>query len=474
MSENNSETGFDMKIRKPIVTAGRIIAALVIIAVCTGAYLIYHSLAKKAAGYLAMPVTRGSILDKVQGTGTVTPLHEVDLYFKQQGTLKLLNVRSGDEVKAGQVLAVQDNSELQAELEQARSNQLLAKYKLQQSQLDLEQARDTTQSQDALYQAGALSKTDWQQSQRDYSNAQITVKSDEATVQTNQAKVVIAETDLKNAELVAPFSGVAAQVNGEVGQETGNSSSPMFHLISNDLKIVVMVNEVDIGRVKLNQDVVFNVSSYPNRPFRGKVSRISPQATTTNNVQLYEVDIATQGLSDQLRAGMSVTSNIIINQRADVTVVPNIALSYVQTYLASQGSRSQTSASRQTSMQRTNQSDDSASSAGKNAEQVNSSHMNSQVRQEGRTGDKESTAGQRTSNRERQVVVLQQGKPVIKQIKVGLGDSQNTEVISGLKPGDQVVIGTNDSSGSSSSSSASGQRTGSQQQRMPGFGGGIH
>lgn len=473
MSENNSETGFDMK-RKPIVTAGRIIAALVIIAVCTGAYLIYNSLAKKAAGYLAMPVTRGSILDKVQGTGTVTPLHEVDLYFKQQGTLKLLNVRSGDEVKAGQVLAVQDNSELQAELEQARSNQLLAQYKLQQSQLDLEQARDTAQSQDALYQAGALSKSDWQQSQRDYSNAQITVKSDEATVQTDQAKVVIAETDLKNAELVAPFSGVAAQVNGEVGQQTGNSSSPMFHLISNDLKIVVMVNEVDIGRVKLNQDVVFNVSSYPNRPFRGKVSRISPQAITTNNVQLYEVDIATQGLSGQLRAGMSVTSNIIINQRADVTVVPNIALSYVQTYLAGQGSRSQTSVSRQTSTQRTNQSDDSANSAGKNAEPVNSSQMNSQVRQEGRTGYKESTAGPRTLNRERQVVVLQQGKPVIKQIKVGLGDSQNTEVISGLKPGDQVVIGTNDSSGSSSSSSASGQRTGSQQQRMPGFGGGIH
>lgn len=473
MTEKANEAGLEMKIKKPIVTAGRIIAVLAIAAVCTAAYFIYHSTAKQETAYLTMPVSNGAILDKVQGTGTVTPLHEVDLYFKQQGTLKLLNVRNGDEVKAGQVLAVQDNSELQAELEQARSNLLLARYKLEQSQIDLEKVRDTAQSQDALYKAGALSKSDWQQSQRDYANAEILVKSDEATVQADQAKVVIAETDLKNAELVAPFAGVAAQVNGEVGQETGNSSSPMFHLISNDLKIVVNVNEVDIGRVKVNQDVIFNVSSYPNRPFRGKVSRISPQAVTTNNVQLYEVDIATNGLSDKLRAGMSVTANIIVNQQANVTVVPNIAFSYARTYQGSQGDSSSTSTSSPPGIQNTRRSSNNSSNAGNSSEQTNSGQTNTQGRQTGTTGYQGNADGSWNKNSaqfnsERKVVVLQNGKPVVKQIKVGLSDNQNTEVISGLKPGDQVVIGTNASSGTGSGSSASGQKTGNQQ-RMPGM-----
>lgn len=477
MSENSSEPGFETKVRKPLVTAGRIVGTLIILALCTGGYFIYNSLAKKDATYLTMSVGKGSILDKVQGTGNVMPLHEVDLYFKQQGTLKLLNVRSGDEVQAVQVLAVQDNSVLQAGLEQARSNLALAQYKLQQSQLDLEKAQETTQNQDAMYKAGALAKSDWDQSQRDYTNAQIIVKSDQASVQTAQAKVVIAETDLKNAELTAPFSGVAAQVNGEVGQETGNSSSPMFHLISNELKIVVMVNEVDIGRVQLNQDVIFNVSSYPNRPFQGKVSRISPQAATTNNIQLYEVDIATQGLSNQLRAGMSVTANIIINQRSDVAVVPNIAFSYLQTYLVSQGSGA-SSASTSNSSQRTGQYRNNSGNAG--------SSNNSPGNGLGRTGVGANATGSQNNaalkwsqngsqlNNERRVVVLQDGKPVIKSIKVGMNDSQNTEVISGLQPGDQVIIGTNaSSSNNASNSSASAQRTGSQQQRMTvgGFGG---
>jgi len=477
MSENHNEPGLEMPVRKPVITAGRIIAALVIIAVCTGAYFVYKSYVKKETEYLTMPVSQGSILDKVQGTGTITPLHEVDLYFKQQGTLKQLNVRTGDEVKAGQVLAVQDNSELQAALEQARSNLLLAQYKQEQSKLDLQKAEENWRNQDALYQAGGLAKSEWQQFQRDYTTAQINLKSDQASVQTAQAKVVIAETDLKNAELTAPFAAVAAQVNGEVGQETGNSSSPMFHLISNELKIQVMVNEVDIGRVQLNQDVLFNVSSYPNQPFRGKVSRISPQATTSNNVQLYEVDIATEGLSRQLRAGMSVTANIIINQRANVTVVPNIALSYVRTFQAAQGGVSPAAASSANRVQGTAQYRSNTGSAG-----PTSSGQMTGPRRPGVGANSAGSSGAGVSpwseksnqaDRQRRVVVLQDNQPMLKLIKVGMSDNQNTEVISGLKPGDQVIIGNTDSSGSSSSSGSGGQSSNSGQQRMPvgGFGG---
>jgi len=413
---------------------GKIVLMVVLLAaVCAGAYYTYKSFNKKEASYLTMPVGKGSIVDQVQATGTIKPLHEVDLYFRQQGTLKALNVHSGDPIQEGQLLALQDDSSLQAQLEQARSDLQQAEYTLQQRQLDCEKCSAAFTRQDALYKQGAITKADWEQAKRDVDTANISLKLSQVAIKNAQAKLVIDETDVKNAQLTAPFSGVAALVNGEVGQETGNSSSPMFHLISNELQIVAQVNEVDIGRVQLNQEVEFTVTSYPGQPFKGTVSRISPQSTTVSNVQLYEVNIATENLSKQLRAGMSVTAKIIINKRENVTMVPNIALSYAQTFMKSNSSTAKTNASQSTD-----------TTAGNPKTPV--------------------TAGAKNDKNSQRVVLIEAGKPVVKQITVGLSDGQNTEVIDGLNPDDQVAVGI---SGAQTTSGSGNSQQSSGQQRSP-------
>ncbi len=425
-----------------------ILIIMLILGVGIGAYYTYKSFTKKEVKNLTMPVTQGAIVDQIQAMGTVKPLHEVDLYFRQQGTLKALYARIGDSVQEGQVLALQDDSNLQAQVELTRSALKQAQYKSQQTQLDYEKAYAAAMRQDALYQQGAITKVDWEQAKRDSATANINVQTAQVSIDNAKANLVIAETNLKNAQLIAPFSGVAAQVSGEVGQETGNSSSPMFHLISNELQILAMVNEADIGRVQLNQEVVFTVSSYPGQSFKGTVSGISPQSTAVSNVQLYEVNISTVNLSQQLRAGMSVTAKIIIDKRDNVTMVPNIAFSYTQTYLKNnQSSKANTSGQ-----------------ASKSADGT-----------QGSTKTTGNTA-QKTDKKVQQVVVLEEGNPVVKQITVGLSDGQNTEVIQGLNPGDQVVVGTSAATTTSSGSSTSQQSSG-QQQRSPGagaIGGALH
>jgi HlyD family secretion protein len=393
-----------------------------------------------------MLVTTGAIVDQIQATGTVKPLHEVDLFFRQQGTLQALNARSGDPVKEGQVLASQDDSSLQAQAQQARSDLQQAQYKLQQTQFDYEKTNAAASREDELYKQGAVTQVDWEQAKRDNDNAAINIKTSQVAIENANAKLVIAESNLKNAQLTAPFSGVAAQVNGEVGQETGNSSSPMFHLISNELQILAMVNEADIGRVKLNQEAVFTVTSYPGQSFQGTVARISPQSTTVSNVQLYEVDIAAKDLSKELRAGMSVTAQLIIDKRDNVTMVPNIAFSYAQTFLKNNNQSSKTK---------------STGRANQNAAGTQGTVKPSE------------NATLKNDKKVQQVVVLQDAQPVVKQITVGLSDGQNTEVIEGLNPGDQVIVGTNAATQTTPSGNSNGQQSGGQQQQRSPVGGAM-
>lgn len=401
---------------------------IILLAAGIGGYYIYKSLNKQEVKYLTLPVSKDSIVNQIEATGTITPLHEIDLYFKEQGTLKELNVSSGDSVEKGQVLAVQDNSTLQAEVQQCQSDVEQSQLNLEKAQNDYNKTKTTTKRQETLYNEGAISQSDWEDAENDLHSAEISVKLDEVSISNAQAKLVIAQTNLDNATLTAPFAGVVSEVNGEVGQETGNSSDGLLHLISSDLQIVVMVNEADIGNVKEGQEVDFTVTSYPNKTFQGTVAKISQQAATTNNVQQFEVDVATTGLSGQLKAGMSVSAKIIIEKQENVITVPNLALTYAQTYARTSRQSSTQSSTRTGTRSLTNQ---QGSSQG---QQSNTETSNTETKQ---------------------VVILKNDKPEIKQITVGSSDGTNTEVKSGLSAGDNVVIGTNDPNQSNSSESSS-------------------
>jgi HlyD family secretion protein len=457
MTDNDNELDIMAESGKGRSRLGKVILIVLIAAVAVGAYFIYKSFTKAEISYLTMPVSQGNIVDQVQATGSIKPLHEVDLYFRQQGTLTALYARSGDPVTAGQVLAVQDDDRLQAEVEQQRSSLLQAQYKLKQAQYTYEKMAATFARQDALYQQGALARADWEQAKRDLDNEAINVQSAQTSIKTSQAQLVIAENNLENARLVAPFSGVAAQVNGEVGQETGNTSTSMFHLISNELQLTAMVNEVDIGRVQVGQEVEYTVTSYPGQKFKGAVTRISPQSSAANNVQLYEVDISTRDMSHKLRAGMSVTANIIVNKRANVVMVPNLALTYAQTF----------------------QKSSLPNRTGAGGQKVTSGAGRMQgagIQAPGQAGDAVKNVNKPVSDsgeQTQQVVMLQDGKPVVKRVKVGLSDGTNTEVKEGLKAGDQVVVGANDPS--KTNSTGGSQQPGGQSgnRSVPGMGGAV-
>lgn len=243
-----------------------------------------------------------------------------------------------------------------------------------------------------------------------------------AQVANAQAAVDQAQLNLDDASLVAPFDGTVAAINGSLqqwvtggapaitstsGGSTASATAIMTLFDLNSLQVTVQVNEADIGKVAVGDPVTFSVSAFPNQKFSGKVLTIQPAGTTSSNVVSYAVTCSLPSASGvSLYPGMTATATIVTAQRQNVVLVPNTALAFAQTALK-QGLVASPTAT---------------------------------------------TAPSATTTGKTSLVITQEGtKLVPKTITIGVEGTSQTEVISGLEPGETTVIGRTGSSTSTGS-----------------------
>jgi len=405
----------------------------------------------KTTTYPTATVTKATITDSIEATGTLEAIKESAMGFKNNATITAINVEPGDKVKKGQILAQQDTANLQSALQQAQSSVEQDQISLKTNNLTLETDRRDLERKQKLFAAGALAQTDLDTAQDTYTKSELALATSKSKLVNDQAKVAEAQSDLEGATLVAPFDGIIGEVNGQVGQINGidASSSTLLTILSEDLQLSALVNEADIGRIKVGQDVEFTTSAYSNKTFKGKVLRITPQASTVSSVQYYPVLISCSDPDNQLLSGMSVSANIIVARKSDALAVSMMAVSYAQSYIKS-----------------------NPSTTANNAQSTSpGSQTNTQSTVSGSSSSTSTTTEQTTSS----VLVLQSNQPVVKTVVLGLNDGSNYEVISGLNDGDKVIVGSSQtdttSASSGTSSSSSSKTTKSQNQGGGGMGG---
>ncbi|NPV29063.1 MAG: HlyD family efflux transporter periplasmic adaptor subunit [Firmicutes bacterium] len=436
--------------------------------------------------YITMPVRQGSIVNAVKATGTIEAVKSVGLNFKTGGVIKEIYVKPGDRVKEGQLLACLDTSDLEAQVVQARANLKAAEAKLRlleagpleteiaqaeanvaQAQVAYKSAEEALKRDQALFEVGALAQADLDNSlaNRDTAAAKLRqaqaalealksgnrpedIAAAQAQVDAARAQLMLAQNDLDSARLRAPFDGVIAAVRGETGQrtsgggsESSDSSTGLITLITTGLQLRAQVNEADISQVKVGQKATFTVNAFPERTFNGEVAWISPEATTVSNVQLYDVVVSLADPGGLLKAGMSASVNIIVAQKDNVITVPRAAVSFAASYRAA-------SAGNATGGKTPGGgSADGARTAG--GRQTGTGML---TPGEGRKGE----PGQAANDGSRAaVLVMEEGRPVVRRIVTGLSDESNIEVKSGLKVGEEVIIGASTPGKSAASSSTS-------------------
>ena len=150
---------------------------------------------------------------------------------------------------------------------------------------------------------------------------------DIANLQISQAEaaLAIAQHNLENAVLTAPFDGVVAAVNLHLGEPAGPLPAVVLADVSR-FYLDVLVDEVDVASVRAGQSVTVTLDALPNLILSATVEKIAPVAQVNAGVVSYPVRLALAPAADQLRGGLTATAAIVVAEVRDVVLVPNWAI----------------------------------------------------------------------------------------------------------------------------------------------------
>ena len=294
---------------------------------------------------------RGDLLASISATGTVEPTIVVDVGAQVNGIIKTFGrdtagkpVDYGSVVDENTVLAKIDDSlyaaaleTADAQLQQAEANKvgadanvLQCKAKLLQAQQDWDRARKLGPS-DALSQSAYDQyRANYEVAKANLAAAEAAVQQAKASVSQNKAAQHTARINLSYCTIKAPVRGVIIDRQVNIGQTVVSSlSAASLFLLAKDLKrimIWVSVNEADIGSIFPGQPVAFTVDAFPNREFKGVVGKIRLNATMTQNVVTYTVEVNTDNDDGKLLPYLTANARFITGRRENVLLVPNAAL----------------------------------------------------------------------------------------------------------------------------------------------------
>ena len=268
--------------------------------------------------YTTAKVERQNVTTSVTATGTIEPVTSVDVGTQVSGIVSKLYVDYNSVVKAGQVIAELDRTNLLSDLASAQAN-------LRSSQSDLDYQKANYERYKNLYDQGLISANDYDQARLSYVRAQQTLAQQRESV--NRAK-----TNLGYATITSPIDGVVLSKEVEEGQTVASSfNTPTLFKIAQDLtnmRVIANVDEADIGEVKEGQRVTFTVDAFPNDVFEGSVTQVRQQATTESNVVTYEVVISAPNNDLKLKPGLTANVTIFTLELNDVLAVTSKALRF--------------------------------------------------------------------------------------------------------------------------------------------------
>ena len=348
----------------------------------------------------------GTLSNSVTATGTIQPVDTVAVGTQVSGTIKNVYADFNSTVKKGQLLAQLDKSLLEAQVQQITAN-------LQQARANAVYQKSNFERQSQLYNAGAISKAD-------YENALYQYNSSNENVNAILAQLSSAKKNLSFADIYSPIDGTVLSRSVSEGQTVAASfSTPTLFSIAKDLtkmQVQASVDEADIGNVTKGQRVVFTVDAFPDDSFEGTVQEVRLKPTTSSNVVNYTTIINAPNEKMKLKPGMTANITIYTKELPDVMTIPARALQFQPDSILGQYYRIEGAVS----------------------------HSNGRMHQNRKTDNMppvpayDSTAPATTTA----TVWLKKDSSIVAQkITTGMNDETEVQVVSGLTSNDEVITG---------------------------------
>jgi HlyD family secretion protein len=306
-------------------------------------------------------VTRGDVAKSVVATGDIQPIVKVEVKSKASGIVEKLFVDINDRVHKGQELAQLDQQEISAQVDAQHAQLASAEANVTTYEANIEQDRVNAAAPDLpMYKAtldrneemnkdGIVSKQTLDDANRDYlaaltrrDSAKAQVGVDTAKLKQARAQVMQAEASLKQLEeqlsyttIVAPMDGVILSRDVEMGDAVSSilvlGSTATLVMTEGDTSEVYVqgkVDEADIAHVYMGQQARIKVESFHDRTFYGKVTKIAPMGVEKDNVTTFEVRVSINNPGGELKANMTANAEILLDEHKGVLTVPEDAVIY--------------------------------------------------------------------------------------------------------------------------------------------------
>ena len=344
--------------------------------------------------YSKEEATNKSLELSIEASGEIEAISTVEIKSKASGEVLFLGAEVGDYIKKGDILARIDQRTPNNILAQARADLELSKVRLENAKSQLSRGQ-------ALHAEGSIADKDFEDIQENYASAQSALVRTEVNLE--NSKISLDDTIVRS-----PTEGTIISRSVEVGQvisspsvAVGGGTILMRMADLESVRVRALVDEIDVGKVRVGQDVSIKVSAYRDRQFFGKVAKIEPLAKVEQNVTLFPILIDIENKENLLLLGMNTD---VIIQILDESVSLSIP----------------------TSSLRTRKDIKSAAALLEMPEEQVNTFLKDKVKGE-------------SFNK---FIVIKDSiiGPELKWVQIGKSDLTNVEVINGLDKGDQVFV----------------------------------
>lgn len=299
--------------------------------------LIWYSTQPKPVEVLVQAVEKGTVEQTVANTraGTVKACRRTRLSTGVGGQIALLDVHEGDQVKEGKLLLELWNKDLRAQISLNESEFNAAVAHARATCLQAEVAQREANRLVPLRKTGAVSEERLDKAQTDAKSRLADCESSNASIRVSQARLGVARANLERTQLIAPFDGVVAEVNGELNEYVtpsppGIPTPPAVDLIDNSCFYVsAPIDEVDAPKIQLEMTARLTLDAFGDHTFPGQVRRIAPYVLDQEKqARTVEVEVEFTQAEDirQLLAGYSADVEIILDTRKETLRIPTEAL----------------------------------------------------------------------------------------------------------------------------------------------------
>jgi HlyD family secretion protein len=293
-----------------------------------------------------------------------------------------------DHVKKGQVLAEIDPEQLSAAHEEAKAQLAAAQAAIAQAKATLVESEQSAARAEQQSKQGLVAQRDLEAALAARDRAQAALASSTANATLASATLKSSRSKLEKTQILSPIDGIVLSRLVESGQTvTAGFTTPVLFKLTEDLRqmsLSVYIDEADVGRAREGQTATFAVDAYPERTFPARVVSLRNEPKEEQNVVSYEAVLEVENSDLALRPGMTATATIVADERKNVLALPNAALRF--------------------------------------------------------TPPMQTQELTRVPAGERRVWQLEGEKPAARNVRIGASDGQYSELLSGLKEGEPVLV----------------------------------